>query len=218
MKDDVSLSSDPFASRDAGDGLLGELGLSAWLCVTIATIGRRGRLVKIVRLRDGTAGSEFGPISKLPELLEDGACETESSSWRVRRRGVFDEGEVDRFGELNVQGFRAKFAILPDIERALDGRATGDGALVCGTFGGGGGGSEGGSSVTSLGDETVSRDTATVDLSLWRRREVRRKISLPATTSSFEGESDGFWNVRSEKVLRRPGEPGSDEGKSGRLL
>lgn len=217
LKDDVSLSRDPLGSRDLGDGLLCVLGLSARLWVTTATIGRRGRLLSIVRLRLGVAESEPLARSRLPELREDGACDDESSPWRVRRREVFGGGEPDRFGELDIHGFRAKLTSLPDIERALEGRATGDGGLVCGTFGGGSGGSAGGVSAKSS-VETVKRDTATVDFSLERRREVRLKISFPAATSSFDGESDCFWNVKSEKVLRSPGEPGSDVDRSGRLL
>jgi hypothetical protein len=217
LNDAVSLSSEPLANSDLGEGLLWVLGLSARLWVTTATIGRRGRLFRIVRLRDGAAESELGGNSKLPELLDDGVCDDESSPWRVRRRGVLEEGEVDRFGELDIQGFRAKLTSLPDIPRVLEGRATGDGALVCGTFGGSGG-SEGGTSVVRSSVETVNRETATVGLSLDRRREVRLKISFPAATSSFDGEPDCFWNVRSEKVLRRPGEPGSEVGSSVRLL
>jgi hypothetical protein len=142
-------------------------------------------------LRVGIAGSGFAAKSKLPELLGDEVCGEESSPWRVRSRAVFEEGEVDRFGELDIQGFRAKLTSLPDIERALDGRATGDGALVSGTFGGGSGASEGGASARSS-VETVKRETATVDLSLERRREVRLKMSFPAATSSFEGDSACF--------------------------
>jgi hypothetical protein len=158
-------------------------------------------------LRDGTA--ESGPVanSRLPELLDDGVCDDdESSPWRDRRRGVFEEGEVDRFGELDIQGFRAKLTSRPDMERAFEGRAMGEGTLVCGTLAGSSG-SGGAPSVKSSAD-TVKRETATVDLSLERRSDVRRRISFPAAISSFDGESDCFWNVKSEKVLRSPGESG----------
>lgn len=58
FKEAVSRSSEVFVESGCGDGLLGVLGLSARLCVTTATVGRRGRLFKTVRLREGTVGSE----------------------------------------------------------------------------------------------------------------------------------------------------------------
>lgn len=44
-----------------------------------------------------------------------------------------DEGDPGRDGELEIHGLRAKCTSLPDIERALDGRAAGSGGLVSGT-------------------------------------------------------------------------------------
>lgn len=44
-----------------------------------------------------------------------------------------DEGDPGRDGELEIHGLRAKCTSLPDIERALEGRATGSGGLVSGT-------------------------------------------------------------------------------------
>ena len=47
---------------------------------------------------------------------------------------LFDlEGDPGRDGELEIHGLRAKCTSLPDIERALEGRATGSGGLVSGT-------------------------------------------------------------------------------------
>ena len=45
-----------------------------------------------------------------------------------------DEGDPGRDGELEIHGLRAKCTSLPDIERALDGRAAGSGGRVSGTL------------------------------------------------------------------------------------
>jgi hypothetical protein len=107
------------------------------------------------------------------------------------------------------------------MERALEGRATGSGAFVSGYLTGGFAdapeGSETAVSFRSSVDR-VNREMATPDFSLLRRKEVRRRMSFPAATSSFDGEAESFGNVRSEKVLRKPGDPGSVTGISERLL
>jgi hypothetical protein len=111
------------------------------------------------------------------------------------------------------------------MERALEGRATGSGAFVSGYLTGGFAdapdapeGSEVAVSFKSSAGR-VNRETATADFSLLRRKEVRRRMSFPAATSSFDGEAESlFGNVRSEKVLRKPGDPGSVTGISERLL
>lgn len=134
----------------------------------------------------------------------------------------FEDGEGDRDWEPEEpQGFRARLTSLPDMERALDGRATGSGAFVSGYLTGGFGdapeGSEAAVSLRSSADR-VNREMATADFSLFLRREVRRRMSFPAATSSFDGEAESFGNVRSENVLRKPGDPGSETGMSERLL
>jgi hypothetical protein len=110
------------------------------------------------------------------------------------------------------------------MERALEGRATGSGAFVSGYLTGGFGdapeGSEAAVSFRSFRSsaDRVNREMATADFSLLRRREVRRRMSFPAATSSFDGEAESFGKVRSENVLRKPGDPGSETGMSERLL
>lgn len=65
--------------------------------------------------------------------------------------------------------------------------------------------------------DTVNRETAMVVFS-FERREVRRRMSFPAATSSLDGESEWLGYVRSEKVLRRLGGQGSAAARSGRWL
>ena len=139
----------------------------------------------MVRLRAGAVGSVSAlPESAWPFALGEvvGGFRVCSSVRRERSRELFPDG-----GELDIQGFRAKLTSLPDIERALEGRATGDGALVSGTWAGGTEFSGPAGSDTSSVD-TVKRETAIVGLFL-DRSEVRRKMSLPAATSSFDGDS-----------------------------
>jgi hypothetical protein len=88
------------------------------------------------------------------------------------------EGEGDREEELH--GFLARLTIRPDMERLLEGRAAGSGALVSGTLDS--------VSFKSSDDDSVKRETEALSLSL-ERREVRRRMSFPAATLSFVGDS-----------------------------
>lgn len=89
------------------------------------------------------------------------------------------DGDGDRDEEPH--GFLARLTILPDIVRLLDGLTAGSGALVSGTCES--------ASFKSSDDDNVKRETgAGFDLSL-DRREVRRRISFPAATVSFVGDS-----------------------------
>lgn len=201
LSDDVSFSNEFLAVSVKGDGalLLGVVGLSAWLCVTTATIGRRGRLFRIVRLRVGTAGSNSVTVSSGVRPLDcdagkfDGDC---SSARNVRPLEPLPGGEGDLLGVLDFHGLRARLTNLPDIERALEGRATGSGAFVSGTcvvsgaFGGAPESSVLEGSVTSS-VETLNRETVMVDLSLFRS-EVRLRMSFPAATSSLDGDVESF--------------------------
>ena len=92
---------------------------------------------------------------------------------------LFADGDGDR--EEEPHGFLARLTILPDIDRLLDGLAAGSGALVSGTC----------ESVSfkSSDDANVKREiVAGFGLSL-ERREVRRRMSFPAATVSFVGDS-----------------------------
>ena len=128
------------------------------------------------------------------------------------------DGEPGRDGELDVQGLRARLTSLPDTERTLEGRATGSGGLVSGTpmdvcceSG------LGASSLSNSSGDTSRRETVMAGWSLpFERREVRRKMSFPAATSSFVGDGDWLGNVKSENVLRRGGETGVVMPISGR--
>jgi hypothetical protein len=167
--------------RNEFDGLLGESGESELPFVTTATIGRRGRLYSTVRLRDGCAPSISAcSVLRVLDLVGDSS----SSLCLV----LFAAGEGDR--DADPHGFRAKLTIRPDMERDFNGRATGSGALVSGIF----------VAVTfwasksfrSSDDESVKWATAAGDFSgfFFERRDVRRRISLPAATLSFVGDSD----------------------------
>lgn len=167
--------------RNELDGLLGESGESEFPFVTTATIGRRGRLYRTVRLRDGCAPSiSAGSVLRALDRVGDsssGLCLV-----------LFAAGEGDR--DADPHGFRAKLTIRPDMERAFIGRATGSGALVSGIF----------VAVTSWAsesfrssdEESVKWATAAGDFSgfFFERRDVRRRISLPAATLSFVGDSE----------------------------
>lgn len=75
------------------------LGLSARLCVTTATVGRRGRLFKMVRLRVGTADSGAGAESSWVLVLGDDGCEhgdEGSSVRRARTLAFFADGAGER--------------------------------------------------------------------------------------------------------------------------
>jgi hypothetical protein len=226
LNDDVSFSNEFLAVSVKGDGvlLLGVVGLSAWLCVTTATIGRRGRLFRIVRLRDGAVESDSVTVSNGVRFLDCGAGELDrdcSSARDARPLEPLAEGDGDLLEEFDIHGLRARLTNLPDIERALEGRATGSGALVSGISVSGAFGRAPGSSALVGSDtssvETLNRETVMVDFSL-ERREVRRKISFPASTSSFDGDEDSFGYVKSENVLRRVGEADSAATRSGRWL
>lgn len=92
---------------------------------------------------------------------------------------LFADGDGDR--EEEPHGFLARLTILPDIDRLLDGLAAGSGALVSGT--------NESVSFRSSDDDNVNCETeACFDLSL-ERREVRRRMSFPAATVSFVGDS-----------------------------
>lgn len=58
LGDGKNLSKEFFGRREFSDGLQGEPVLSSLPWVTTATIGRRGRLLVIVRLREGGTASE----------------------------------------------------------------------------------------------------------------------------------------------------------------
>jgi hypothetical protein len=166
--------------RKECDGLLGESGESEFPFVTTATIGRRGRLYSTVRLREGCAPSASAD-SVLRPLDRVGDCSS------TRCLLLFAAGEGDR--DEDPHGFRAKLTIRPDMERFFtNGRATGSGALVSGIF----------VAVTSCAsaslrsseEDSVKWETAAGDFScfFFERRDVRRRISLPAATVSFVGE------------------------------
>jgi hypothetical protein len=68
------------------------------------------------------------------------------------------------------------------MDRLFDGRAAGSGALVSGTVDSG--------SFKSSDDDSVKRETDGLSFSLpLERREVRRRMSFPAATLSFVGDS-----------------------------
>ena len=68
------------------------------------------------------------------------------------------------------------------MERLFDGRAAGSGALVSGTLDA--------VSFKSSDDDSVKRETEVLSLSLsFERREVLRRMSFPAATLSFVGDS-----------------------------
>lgn len=179
-RDAVNFSKD-VRFRNVFDGLLGESGESEFPFVTTATIGRRGRLYSTVRLREGCVPSA-STASNLRPVDRVGDC---SSTLCLV---LFAAGDGDR--DEDPHGFRAKFTIRPDMERAFNGRATGSGAFVSGIF----------VSFTSCASESfrssdedsVKCATAAGDFSgfFFERRDVRRRMSFPAATVSFVGESD----------------------------
>lgn len=172
----MNFSKEERCRSDWPDGLLGELGVSSLPpFATRASIGRRGRLYKMVRLRDGcdesdSAASDFRP------LVLGGDCSSDLCF------DLLADGDGER--EDEPHGFRARLTILPDIERFLEGRAARSGALVSGTWGPTA--SCDCVSLRSSDDDRVKCETC--DLFL-ERRDVRRRISLPAATLSLVGES-----------------------------
>lgn len=170
-------------------------------------------------------------------------CEFGEESSSVRKactRAFFADGAGERYGEFDVQGFRAKLASLPDIERALEGRVTGSGGAgvsetctsggrvsavcapvtVCVSGIGVSGAFAVGPSVSpstglvksSL--ETVNRETAMVAFSR-DRREVRRKMSFPAATSSLGRRIGIIWVCQVGKGPSKAGGAGFGGRKVG---
>ena len=125
-----------------------------------------------------------------------------SSLWVVRLAA----GEGDR--DDDPQGFRAKLTIRPDMERVFNGRATGSGARVSGTLAPLPSCCDVGLlSLRSSVEERVKCETARDNLSgLLARNDVRRRISFPAATVSFVGESERVGTAQSEKVRLKPDE------------
>lgn len=174
-RDAVNFSKEDRCRSDCPDGLLGELGVSSLPpFATTASIGRRGRLYKMVRLREGWDESESA-ASDFCRLCLGGDCSSDL---------FFDllaDGDGER--EDEPHGFRARLTILPDMERLLDGRAAGSGALVSGTLD------------TPASCDSVSlrsSDDDSVKCETWglflERRDVRRRMSLPAATLSLVGD------------------------------
>lgn len=122
----VNFSKEDRCRSDWPDGLLGELGVSSLPpFATTASIGRRGRLYKIVRLREGCEESD-SVASDLRPLCLEGDCSSDLCF------DLLADGDGER--EDEPHGFRARLTILPDMERLLEGRAAGSGALVSGTL------------------------------------------------------------------------------------
>lgn len=105
------------------EGLLGDPGESSCPFATTASIGRRGRLYKIVRLRVGPA-SDSDSFLRPPDLVGD------PSALCFTLFAVEGEGDLDE----DPNGLRARLTIRPDIERLFEGRAAGSGALCSGIF------------------------------------------------------------------------------------
>lgn len=135
-----------------------------------------------------------GPLRPQLALADAGACRESFACGRgAARHPIFGrsaleivtlavwtfwrKGRGEREDELH--GFLARLTIRPDIERVLDGRAAGSGALVSGTLDS--------VSFKSSDDDNVKRETETLSLSL-ERREVRRRMSFPAATLSLVGD------------------------------
>ena len=177
----MNLSKDVRCRSELPDGLLGEPGVSSFPpFATTASIGRRGRLYKMVRLREGFSESESVTSAFRPVLV--GVLVGDSSG---RCFDLLADGDGDREEELH--GFRARLTIRPDMERLFDGRTAGSGALVAGTLEALG--SSDSVSLRSSDDDSVKCETATGG-SFLERRDVRRRMSFPAATLSFVGESD----------------------------
>jgi len=192
----VNFSKDVRCRIELPDGLLGEPGVSSFPPFAItASIGRRGLLYRMVRLREGFSESESVTSAFRPVLVGDlvGDC----SSGRCF--DLLADGDGDREEELH--GFRARLTMRPDMERLFEGRAAGSGALVSGTL-------------HTLGfcdsvssrfsnDDSVKCETATGG-SFFERIDVRRRMSFPAATLSFVGEWGRVGTAQSEKVRLRP--------------
>lgn len=175
--DAVNFSKDERFRNEFPEGLLGDPGVSSLPpLATTATIGRRGRLYRIVRLRAGCPESE-SVASALRGVVLVGDC---SSALCLV---LLAEGDGDR--EEEPHGFRARLTIRPDIERLLDGRAAGSGARVSGTLAAP---SCASASLRSSDEDRVKCETETGGL-FFERRDVRRKMSFPAATLSLVGDS-----------------------------
>lgn len=128
-------------------------------------------------------------------------------------------------GELEPHGLRARLTSRPDMTRALDGWATGSGGFVSGIVKGGASWdselgeslSSSSSSFSAFWSNPATRVTAIAGSLLCERSEVRRKMSLPAATSSLVGEGVWLGEAKSEKVLRNGGETGPKSTVSGRF-
>lgn len=178
----MNFSKEVLCRSELPEGLLGEPGVSSFPpFATTASIGRRGRLYKMVRLREGFSESESATSAFRPVLV--GVLVGDCSSDRCF--DLLADGDGDR--EDEPHGFRARLTIRPDMERLFGGRTAGSGALVSGTL-------ESWAfcnsvSLRSSDDDSVKCETATGG-SFLERRDVRRKMSFPAATLSFVGESD----------------------------
>lgn len=116
-----------------------------------------------------------------------------------------EDGDPGRDGELEAHCLRARLTNLPDTARALEGRATGSGGLVSGTVMSVSCDSRVGASSCFCSPDDP--DLRGLPMALfWERREARRRISLPAATSSFVGDGARWGEVKSENVLRSGGE------------
>lgn len=115
--------------RNDGDGLVGVVGevLSAQPSATTASVGRRGRLYR-------TAFFFVSPVVSVAGTASPSVCEGVLVWFTGGPVLAFssERTEGDRGREFEVQGFRARLASLPGMERPLAGRATGSGGLVSG--------------------------------------------------------------------------------------
>lgn len=168
----ASFSRDGRCRSEWPEGLLGDAGTSSLPpFATTASIGRRGRLYKMLRLRDGSVVSESAvSVLRILDLVGDRS----SDLCFV----LLDDGEGER--EDDPHGLRARFTIRPDMERFLDGRAAGSGALVSGTLEAALCDSV---SLKSSDDDSVKCETCGLFLD---RRDVRRRMSFPAATLSLD--------------------------------
>lgn len=129
----------------------------------------------MVRLREGCAEFDSATSALRPfDLVGD--CSSDLCF------DLLDDGDGER--EDDPHGFRARLTIRPDmVDRLLDGRAAGSGALVSGTW-------DAPASCNSVSfrdsdDDRVKCETCGLFL---ERKEVRRRMSLPAATLSLVGE------------------------------
>lgn len=177
----VNFSKEVLFRSEAPVGLLGEPGSSFPPFATTASIGRRGRLYRMVRFREGFSESESVTSAFRPAFV--GVLVGDCSSSRCL--DLLADGDGDREEELH--GFRARLTMRPDMERPFEGRAARSGALVSGNLEALGFSNCDSVSLRSSDDDSVKCETATGG-SFFERRDVRRKMSFPAATLSFVGE------------------------------